>query len=81
MLSRKLVLPFKGTTEPPAKVVAVDLQPMAPVEGVICIQVRQCGLCCPWMPALLLPHYLCMCTYLYSFTTKGFDQEQATVGP
>ena len=39
VLSRRLVLPFKDGPEPPAKVVAVDLQPMAPVEGVICIQV------------------------------------------
>ena len=39
VLSRRLVLPFREGPEPPAKVVAVDLQPMAPVEGVICIQV------------------------------------------
>ena len=45
VLSRKLYLPTllnndddDGTTSAPPKIVAVDLQPMAPIEGVICIQ-------------------------------------------
>ena len=41
MLSRRLYLPAKraGSEELP-KIVAVDLQPMAPIEGIIDIQVR-----------------------------------------
>ena len=41
VLSRRLYLPAKaaGSKELP-KIVAVDLQPMAPIEGVIAIQVR-----------------------------------------
>ena len=45
VLSRKLYLHTLlnndddgGTTSAPPKIVAVDLQPMAPIEGVICIQ-------------------------------------------
>ena len=45
VLSRKLYLPTllnndddDRTTSAPPKIVAVDLQPMAPIEGVICIQ-------------------------------------------
>ena len=48
VLSRKLYLPTLNkiekreedvnTTNKPPKIVAVDLQPMAPIEGVVCIQ-------------------------------------------
>jgi 23S rRNA U2552 (ribose-2'-O)-methylase RlmE/FtsJ len=47
VLSRRLYLPAKraGQEELP-KIVAVDLQPMAPIEGIIDIQVRV--LCYCW---------------------------------
>ena len=52
VLARRLILPYKDTEpEKAAKVVAVDLQPMAPIEGVITIQVCR-GCCCvslSWM--------------------------------
>jgi hypothetical protein len=40
VLSRRLILPYKRNPHEAAKVVAVDLQPMAPVEGVVTIQAR-----------------------------------------
>jgi tRNA (cytidine32/guanosine34-2'-O)-methyltransferase len=40
VLSRRLVLPHRGDPAAAAQVVAVDLQPMAPVEGVTTMQVR-----------------------------------------
>ena len=40
VLSRRLILPYASEPGAAAKVVAVDLQPMAPVEGVVTIQVR-----------------------------------------
>ena len=39
VLSRRLILPYANRSVEAAKVVAVDLQPMAPVEGVVTIQV------------------------------------------
>ena len=39
VLSRRLILPHRHQPDQAAKVVAVDLQPMAPVEGVVTIQV------------------------------------------
>jgi tRNA (cytidine32/guanosine34-2'-O)-methyltransferase len=42
VLSRRLILPHKKTPGKAAKVVAVDLQPMSPVEGVVTIQVLSC---------------------------------------
>lgn len=46
VLSRRLYLPAKraGAEELP-KIVAVDLQPMAPIEGIIDIQVRSLRFC------------------------------------
>lgn len=49
VLSRRLYLPAVAAGRPPAelpKIVAVDLQPMAPIEGVRQLQARMCAAAC-----------------------------------
>ena len=47
VLSRRLYLPHKDEPDAGVRIVAVDLQPMAPIEGVLAIQARFCRLDAP----------------------------------